>query len=265
MGSLDFSQPEQNRWLRTHHLAQSNMSLGSPHRILIVDDDARVRKILRECFTDDGFAVFEAQDGGEMHACLQKEAVDLITLDLKLGGEDGLALAREVRSRQNLPIIIITGKGKAIDRVAGLELGADDYIAKPFHLRETLARVRAVLRRYDHPHPTVVHDATARFGFNGCVLDRTRRQLVTASGDVELTTTEFNLLELFLTYPQRVLTRNNIMDMLKGHDWSPLDRSIDSAVARLRKKIEPELENNLNLIKTVHGVGYVFTGDVTRL
>ena len=162
MGSLDFSQPEQNRWLRTHHLAQLNMSLSSPLRILIVDDDARVRKILRECFTDDGFAVFEAQDGSEMHACIQKEAVDLITLDLKLGGEDGLALAREVRSRHNLPIIIITGKGKAIDRVAGLELGADDYIAKPFHLRETLARVRAVLRPHPQRRRTGIKPSAAR-------------------------------------------------------------------------------------------------------
>jgi DNA-binding response OmpR family regulator len=242
---------------------------NGPAQILVVDDEPSVRKLLKECFLAEGFNVVEAQNGAEMHACLDKQPVDLITLDLKLGGDDGLSLAREIRSKRNVPIVIITGKGKAIDRVVGLELGADDYVSKPFNVRELVARVRAVLRRYGGLTPgpqqsavPAAHDYS--YAFEGWRLDPARRELATASGEVkELTTTEFNLLEVFVKCPQRVLTRDNIMDMLKGRDWSPFDRSIDSAVARLRKKIEPDPENS-NFIKTVHGVGYVFTAEVKR-
>jgi DNA-binding response OmpR family regulator len=237
--------------------------------ILVVDDEPRVRRVLKECFLAEGFVVFEAKDGLEMHDCLDKNPVDLITLDLKLDSDDGLTLARQIRSKRNVPIVIITGRGKAIDRVVGLELGADDYIAKPFNVREMVARVRAVLRRYEQQteaaEPRPVQMSNARYSFEGWVLDESRRALTTVAGESKsLTTTEFNLLEIFLRCPQRVLTRDNIMDMLKGHDWSPFDRSIDSAVARLRRKMEPETES-LSLIKTVHGVGYVFTAEVRRL
>lgn len=242
---------------------------NGPAQILVVDDEPLVRKLLKECFLAEGFNVVEAQNGAEMHACLDGQSVDLITLDLKLGGDDGLSLAREIRSKRNVPIVIITGKGKAIDRVVGLELGADDYVSKPFNARELVARVRAVLRRYSGLTPgpqqsagPAAHDYS--YAFEGWRLDPARRELATASGEVkELTTTEFNLLEVFVKCPQRVLTRDNIMDMLKGRDWSPFDRSIDSAVARLRKKIEPDPENS-SFIKTVHGVGYVFTAEVKR-
>lgn len=241
---------------------------NGPTQILVVDDEPTVRKLLKECFLAEGFNVMEAQNGAEMHACLNKRPVDLITLDLKLGGDDGLSLAREIRSKRNVPIVIITGKGKAIDRVVGLELGADDYVSKPFNVRELIARVRAVLRRYEGlapgPQQAAAPPAHDHFVFEGWRLDPARRELATASGEVkELTTTEFNLLEVFVKCPQRVLTRDNIMDMLKGRDWSAFDRSIDSAVARLRKKIAADPDNSC-FIKTVHGVGYVFTADVKR-
>ena len=235
--------------------------------ILIVDDDQSVRRVLADCLLPEGFAVFEAATGAEMLKELAARRIDLITLDLNLSGEDGLKLARDVRSRQNIPIVMITGKSDPIDRVVGLELGADDYIPKPFHMREVLARIRAVLRRYQPSgEPNTGGDAVPANGdrlvFDGRSLDLVRRELKDAMGGVvELTTTEFDLLTLFLKAPGRVLSRDQIMDQLKGHDWSPLDRSIDSMVARLRRKIEPENETP-KLIKTVRGVGYVFTAGV---
>ena len=227
--------------------------------ILIVDDDAAVRRLLADCLQPEGFAVFEAANGVAMQKELAARRIDLITLDLNLAGEDGLKLARDVRSRRNIPIIMITGKSDPVDRIVGLELGADDYIPKPFHMREVLARVRAVLRRYQ---PAVDAAAGERYGFEGQILDVTRRELKTTAGIVtELTTTEFELLAILVRALGRVLSRDQIMDQLKGHDWSPLDRSIDSMIARLRRKIEPENETP-KLIKTVRGVGYVFAGRV---
>jgi DNA-binding response OmpR family regulator len=163
---------------------------------------------------------------------------------------------------------MITGKGDTIDRVVGLELGADDYIAKPFHVREVLARVRAVLRRYEAPlaaEPAPPDEAAKEvLLFEGWTLDPTRRELRADSGEVcELTTAEFNMLLMFVQRPSRVLSRDNIMDLLKGHGWSPLDRSIDSLVARLRRKIG-DAADAPRLIKTVRGVGYVFTAEVAK-
>jgi two-component system, OmpR family, response regulator len=237
-------------------------------RILVVDDDAEVRTLLRRCFELEGYAVEEAKDGAEMRAHMQARAINLITLDLKLGGEDGLTLAREVRTKQNVPIVMITGKDDPIDRVVGLELGADDYVTKPFHLREVLARVRAVLRRYENSLASKPNAAPATdqsgYIFEGFTLRLAQRELATNNGQpVDLTTAEFNMLQMFVERPSRVLSRDNIMDMLKGHEWSPFDRSIDSLVARLRKKIEADVDNP-RLIKTVRGVGYVFAVEVRR-
>jgi DNA-binding response OmpR family regulator len=244
------------------------MPSGNVH-ILVVDDEAEVRALLRKCFEREGFEVTEAKDGVEMRAAIDQRPVSLITLDLTLGGEDGLELAREVRARCNIPIIMISGKGDTIDRVVGLELGADDYIAKPFQLREVLARVRAVLRRYGagpEPAPTPAAASThERYVFDDMQLDVTGREFTRGKvRPVELTTAEFNLLEIFVKRPHRVLSRDNIMDLLKGHEWSPLDRSIDALIARLRKKIEPDPDHP-RLIKTVRGIGYAFTADVKRV
>jgi two-component system OmpR family response regulator len=243
------------------------MAQPAPAHILIVDDEAEVRRLLEAGLKAEGYAVSEAADGAGLMAMLEKKPVDLITLDVRLGGEDGFNLAREVRAKNNVPIIMISGKGDMIDRVVGLELGADDYIAKPFHMREVLARVRAVLRRYEtqgaEPARASPAEKSRRFEFDGWVLDAGRRALVNPQGkDCELTTAEFNLLLLLVERPGRVLSRDELMDLLKGHDWTPLDRSIDGLVARLRKKIErgevPQL------VKTVRGVGYVFAAQVRR-
>ncbi|HUJ37095.1 MAG TPA: response regulator transcription factor [Hyphomicrobium sp.] len=243
------------------------MAQPAPAHILIVDDEVEVRRLLEAGLKAEGYAVSEAADGAGLMAMLEKKPVDLITLDVRLGGEDGFNLAREVRAKNNVPIIMISGKGDMIDRVVGLELGADDYIAKPFHMREVLARVRAVLRRYEtqgaEPARASPAEKSRRFEFDGWVLDAGRRALVNPEGkDCELTTAEFNLLLLLVERPGRVLSRDELMDLLKGHDWTPLDRSIDGLVARLRKKIErgevPQL------VKTVRGVGYVFAAQVRR-
>ena len=230
--------------------------------ILVVDDDPKVRALLRRCFEGEGFAVSEAKDGRELLAQLERYPVSLITLDLNLGGENGLDLARQVRKERNVPIIMLTGKGDAIDRVVGLELGADDYLVKPFELRELLARVRAVLRRSG---TATTHERSGqRFRFEGWVLDVNRRDLSRANGEaLDLTTSEFNLLEAFVKRPHRVLSRDDIMDLLKGQDWSPLDRSIDNLIARLRKKVEPDPDHP-RLIKTVRGIGYTFAANVER-
>jgi DNA-binding response OmpR family regulator len=239
-------------------------------QILVVDDEAEVRALLRKCLEREGFQVVEAKDGAEMRASIERQPISLITLDLTLGGEDGLDLAREIRAKRNVPIIMITGKGDTIDRVVGLELGADDYITKPFQLREVLARVRAVLRRYgatEAQAPAAGQAASAheRHAFADMVLDVTGRELSRVGGTLqELTTAEFNLLEIFVKRPHRVLSRDNIMDLLKGHEWSPVDRSIDALVGRLRKKIEADSDHP-RLIKTVRGVGYAFTADAKRL
>lgn len=236
-------------------------------QILVVDDDPEIRALLRKCFERDGFAVAEAASGADMRARIEDKDLALVTLDLTLGGEDGLELAREIRATRNVPIIMITGKGDTIDRVVGLELGADDYIAKPFQLREVLARVRAVLRRYAGAETTPASASKSedeeRYTFEDYLLDVGRRELTCAGKPCELTTAEFNLLHVFVRRPRRVLSRDNIMDMLKGHEWSPLDRSIDALVGRLRKRIEAD-SNTPQLIKTVRGVGYVFTADVAR-
>jgi two-component system OmpR family response regulator len=232
--------------------------------ILVVDDDSKVRTLLRRCFEAEGFTVSEAADGDGVRAALKSNAVTLITLDLNLGRENGLDVAREVRKEWNTPIIMLTGKGDAIDRIVGLELGADDYLAKPFELRELLARVRAVLRR-SSPAETSAAPSGQRYEFDGWTFDIGRRTLTRDGGaDQELTTSEFNLLEAFVTRPHRALSRDDIMDLLKGHDWSPLDRSIDNLVARLRKKVERDSDHPA-LIKTVRGVGYIFTADVKRV
>jgi len=241
--------------------------------ILVVDDDPDVRVLLRDCLEMEGYRVIEAGDGAGLKRALAADRIDLVTLDLSLGGDDGLALAREIRADRNVPIVMISGKSDTIDRVVGLELGADDYITKPFHLREVLARVRAVLRRYEvHGADDAAKGAategarpsTPSLAFEGWQLDLDRRELRSdAHGAVELTTAEFNLLAIFVQRPSRVLSRDDIMDLLKGHDWSPMDRSIDTLVARLRKKIERDSDTP-KLVKTVRGVGYVFSASVTR-
>jgi two-component system OmpR family response regulator len=233
--------------------------------ILIVDDDPEVRLLLRTCFEREGYVVSEASDAISARAALERGSVGLVTLDLSLGSDDGLMLAREIQASRDVPIVMVSGKGDAVDRIVGLELGADDYISKPFILREVLARVRAVLRRREGGKSAApaVDASHERFRFGDWTLDVTSRTLNGPAGTCELTTGEFNLLEMLVRRPHRVLSRDEIMDLLKGHDWSPLDRSIDALVGRLRKKIEADVSTPIH-IKSVRGVGYMFATDVRR-
>jgi two-component system, OmpR family, response regulator len=243
----------------------------SPLRILIVDDQQAIRLILRSGLEADDYIVSEAGGKAELLHCLETEPVDLITLDLDLGGEDGLQLAREVRARRNIPIIMITGKGEPVDRVAGLEHGADDYIVKPFHIKEVRMRIRNVLRRYALETETrgggaAISTAEERYKFAIGTLHVQRRELVAESGDlIDLTDTEFGLLMIFLGRPARIMSRDELVALLNGRHWSPEDRSIDGHIARLRRKIDLLGGGAARLIKSVRGIGYVFTGDVQRL
>lgn len=231
--------------------------------ILVVDDDIRIRQMLIRYFEDEGYRVTAAADGAAMRDSLQKNAIDIILLDLVLpGGEDGLSLAREVRSRSDVPIIMLTGRDDVVDRIVGLEVGADDYIAKPFHLREVLARLRTVLRRRQPAAaPRMVSGEAIRF--DGWQLDLGRRQLVNAEGEeIALTTGEFDMLTVLARHPGRVLSRDVLMDLTHGRNLEAFDRTIDAQIARLRKKIERDPKQP-TLIKSVRGVGYVFTGKLS--
>ncbi len=250
---------------RTDRMPTScQMQRTSKTHILVVDDDPKIRTLLRRLFEGEGWEVSEAASSEEVRSRLAAGRIDLVTLDLVLGGEDGLTIARELRQESRLPIIMVSGKGDTIDRVVGLEIGADDYITKPFHVREVLARVRAVLRRSEegaaqNPAPA----ARDALSFGGFMVDLGKRELYGPDGAlIPLTTAEFALLEAFVRNVNRVLSRDRIMDLTKGHEWNPLDRTIDNHVARLRKKIERDPENPL-LIKTVRGIGYSFTADIT--
>ena len=235
--------------------------------ILIVDDDPRVRNMLARYFEQEGYRVGVAADGGGLRAQVDSGAVDIVLLDVVLPGEDGLTLAREIRARSDVGIIMLTGRGEMLDRVVGLEVGADDYIAKPFHLREVLARVKSVLRRRRpsvDPPPAHPAPGSEVIRFDGWVLDLARRRLVAPAGEeIALTTGEFDLLATLARRPGRVLGRDTLMDLTRGRAWEAFDRAIDAQIARLRKKIEGD-PSSPALIKSVRGVGYVFTGKVDR-
>ena len=239
--------------------------------ILVVDDEAAVRRLLRRCFELENYVVAEAESRQDTLDSLAERQIDLITLDVNLAGEDGLSLAREIRAFSSVPIIMVSGKGELIDTVLGLEVGADDYIAKPFQLREVLARVKSALRRSqlnntksDQKINSTKSDAANEFRFADCVLCPRLRDIRKSDGTVgELTTAEFDLLKTFAKHTQQVLTRDQIMDQMKGTDWNPNDRTIDNQVARLRKKLMSVGINNA--IKTVRGLGYQFTMDVEKI
>jgi DNA-binding response OmpR family regulator len=242
--------------------------------VLTVDDDPAMRRLLRNCLESEGYAVIEAQTKEQVHERLKQHQPDLITLDVNLGSESGFDIARAVRRVSQVPIIMVTGRDDVIDRVVGLEIGADDYITKPFHVREVLARVRSVLRRSAQSAQQTIavqpevevgtNDLAPCFAFDGFLADPNRLELLDRDGNVcDLTSGDFGLLLVLLKHPKRVLPRETIMDLLKGVDWAPLDRTIDNQVARLRKKIEREPAQP-KLIKTVRGVGYLFAADVER-
>ena len=247
--------------------ASMNQLSDDASHILVVDDDSRIRLMLTRYFEQEGYRISSATEGAAMRAHLTANRVDIVLLDIVMPGEDGLTLAREIRARSDVGIIMLTGRGEMLDRVVGLEVGADDYIAKPFHLREVLARVKSVLRRRKpFPEPAVWHQAQSNemICFDGWILDIGRRQLVAPKGaEVPLTTGEFDLLAALAKHPGRVFSRDTLMDLTRGRTLEAFDRTIDAQIARLRKKVEQDPKNPA-LIKSVRGVGYVFTGKVDR-
>jgi len=241
--------------------------LSRPRTVLVVEDDPRVRSILRRALESEGFSVLEAATEHEALDLFRKAEVDLVTLDLKLGHADGLQLAREMRAISDVPLIMITGRHSEIARIVGLEHGADDYIVKPFNMRETILRIRNVLRRYEAPLVQPERSASALgprvCAFDDCVLDLVKRELRSSDGDlIDLTDAEFRLLSLFVKNPGRVLSRDKLARVVQGRHWSPLDRTLDGHVARLRRKLEGPSDEQ-RIIKSVRGVGYIFTGDVS--
>jgi DNA-binding response OmpR family regulator len=234
--------------------------------ILVVDDDPKMRKLLRACFEAEGFGVAEAEDGASALAAMEAGPVSLVTLDLNLGIDSGYDVARLIGRGHDTPIIMVTGRGDVIDRVVGLELGADDYIVKPFHPREMVARVRTVLRRSQRkPEEAPAEPDGEAYEFDGMQAIPSRLELRDRDGEqVELTAGDFRLLEVFLTSPGRALSRDTILDRMHGRSWSPYDRSIDNQIARLRKKIEVDPANP-HIIKTVRGIGYTLAVPVRRV
>ena len=232
--------------------------------LLVVDDDTGVLDLLRRYFSGQGFEVSVAANGAEMRDALARSTVDLVLLDLGLPGEDGFELTRQLRKRWNGALIIITGRGESVDRVVGLELGADDYVTKPFDLRELLARVRSVLRRA--PPDASPREAPDHVAFEFCnfVLVPHSRTLRTNDGEtIALTTGEYDLLRVLVEHPNRVLSRDDLMEHIHGRNAGPFDRAIDVQIGRLRRKVESDPANP-ELIKTVRGAGYLFSARVSR-
>ncbi len=224
----------------------------------MVDDDARIQQMLFRYLEGEGCRVTCADDGKDMHAKLSRQRFDMILLDLVLPGQDGLDILRELRSTSDIPVIMLTGRDDVVDRVVGLEFGADDYIAKPFHLREVYARIKTILRRRPSG-PSASSSAPEVVTFDGWRLDKARRQLVNGEGiEIELTTGEFDMLDVFVAHAGRVLSRDLLMDLTRNRTLEAFDRTIDSQIVRLRKKIEAN-PSKPQLIKSVRGVGYVFT------
>jgi len=234
-------------------------------RLLVVDDDASVRAMLREYLQEHGYAVAEAAGGAQMREAIERSLPDVVLLDLRMPGEDGLTLARYLRERYDVGIIMVTASGDVIDRVVGLEVGADDYIAKPFDARELLARLKSVLRRLQArppgagAAPAAPPAKPARQRFGRCEIDlESRRLFEPGGGEVAMTAMEFDLLRVFLANPNRVLSRDQLLMHTRNREWEPFDRSIDIRIGRLRRKVEPDPAGEPRCIRTVRNAGYMF-------
>jgi two-component system OmpR family response regulator len=238
--------------------------MSVPAHILIVDDHREIRDLVGRALSKEGFRVSAAPDGRAMRKVMADGRIDLILLDLMLPGEDGLSLCRALRAESNIPIIMLTAKGDEIDRVIGLELGADDYLAKPFGSRELIARIRAVLRRSQDRVAPLAADRPKGYRFDRWQLDTGARELVRSDGvTISLSTGEYDLLIALVERPQRVLSREQLLDLAGRRSANVLDRSVDTQVSRLRKKLEIDASDP-KIIKTVWGGGYVFTPAVSE-
>lgn len=237
--------------------------------VLIVDDDRDLQVVMRQYLEQQGYQLRFAQNGAEMMLALSAERPDIILLDLMLPDNDGLTLLSEIRSKKYAPVIVVSGKNEMADKVVGLEMGADDYLAKPFEMRELAARIKAVLRRVSESRAPAdaqgTDDAAKRIGFNGWVLDRLQYQLFDAEGKpADLTSGEFKLLEALVLAPNRVLSREQLFELTREGEFDVYDRAIDTQIARIRKKLNDDPANP-ELIKTVRGIGYMFCGDAKPL
>jgi two-component system, OmpR family, response regulator len=238
--------------------------MDAPDHILIVDDDAEIRSLLSQYLVKNGLRVTAVADGRGMWQVLDAGRIDLIVLDLMLPGDDGLTLCRNLRAKADTPVIMLTARGEETDRIVGLEMGADDYLAKPFSARELLARIKAILRRARSLPENLRPDSITQIRFADWVLDTARRQLVSAANVVTpLGGAEYRLLRIFLSHPNRVLNRDQLVDLTQGKDADPLDRSIDVQVSRLRHRLGDD-PREPRLIKTVRGEGYVLAVTVTE-
>jgi two-component system OmpR family response regulator len=239
------------------------MTEPGPTRLLLVDDEATLREPLAAYLSRQGFVVSQAEDAAKARSSLLQETPDLVLLDIMMPGEDGLSLCRHLTESRNLPVILLTAKGEAMDRIVGLEIGADDYVPKPFEPRELVARIRSVLRRAAKPPPTPDDDAL--YEFEGWRLDPLKRKLTDVGGAVvPISSAEFRLLVAFLTHPRRVLDRDQLLDMVQGREAHLFDRAVDNQVSRLRRKMEQD-SRDPKLIQTVWGGGYRFAADVRRV
>ena len=229
--------------------------------VVLVEDDPALRTLTARALQENGYTVRPCATAPEMWRAMEQGAVDLVLLDIMLPGDDGLSLARQLRAQSDIGIIILTGRGETVDRIIGLEMGADDYLPKPFHLRELLARVKSVLRRASARSESTKPPPQSAV-FNGWKLDLTSRELTAPSGEeVRLTTGEFDLLAAFVANANQVLSRDRLLDLARNRSSGPFDRTIDVQVGRLRKKLEDDPQNP-SLIKTVRGSGYIFTASV---
>jgi two-component system OmpR family response regulator len=236
--------------------------MAKQDHILIVDDDAEIRGLLGEYLQKQGYRATAVADGKGLRAAMENSRPDVIVLDLMLPGEDGLALCRDLRARSNVPVIMLTARGEETDRIVGLEMGADDYLPKPFNPRELLARIKSVLRRARSLPDNLKPDEVASFRFADWTLDVATRNLTAPEGVViPLSGTEFRLLRVFLDHPNRVLTRDQLIDFMLSRDAAPFDRAIDVQVSRLRHRLREDAKEPA-IIKTVRGQGYVFAAHI---
>ena len=235
---------------------------GAMDHILVVDDDRDIRELLSEYLQKQGYRISVAGDGRAMRAAIAVAVPDLIVLDLMLPGEDGLTLCRELRSQSDVPVLMLTARGEEIDRIVGLEMGADDYLAKPFNPRELVARIKSILRRA-RALPLNLRPDEARFiHFSGWTLEIATRDLIAPDRSrVALSGTEFRLLRIFLDHPNRVLTRDQLIDLTQSREADPYDRSIDLQVSRVRRRLQDNPKEPA-LIKTARGQGYVLASEV---
>lgn len=241
----------------------SNASPNAEQRVLIVDDDPDIVALLTRYLSGNGFQVSGAGNGAELRAHVESVGTDVILLDLGLPDEDGLGLLRYLQGTWRGPVIVVSGRGEPVERVVGLELGADDFVSKPFDLRELLARIRSVLRRTAKTAPVLTMQFNV-FEFSGFRLDLASRRLTDLQGEeIALTTGDFQLLCALLDKPRQVLSRDELMDALYKREAGPFDRAVDMGIGRLRRKIEPNPEAPV-LIKSVRGVGYLFASEVTK-